>query len=142
MRRGDVALFSWSGSTTTADHAGLIAEVGGNAVRTIEGNTAIGDDNNGGEVMERVRKFDTIIGVCRPAYPGGDDSEYNLFKTHMQRYLSIAGTGDVHSDWAEEAVQAITERGIIKGDGVGNYGWQVPVTREAAAQIAYNMLNM
>ena len=38
-----------------------------------------------------------------------------------------------------EAVPAI-RKGIFAGDGAGNYGWQKPITREATAQIIYNLL--
>ena len=31
-------------------------------------------------------------------------------------------------------------KGIFAGDGAGNYGWQKPITREATAQIIYNLL--
>ena len=31
-------------------------------------------------------------------------------------------------------------RGLFAGDGAGNYGWQKPITREATAQIIYNLL--
>lgn len=33
------------------------------------------------------------------------------------------------------------EHGIFAGDGNGNYGWQKPITREAVAQIIYNVLH-
>ena len=55
------------------------------------------------------------------------------FGDYMKRYLSIAGTGDHPSAWAREAAEALKAAGVINGDGQGNYGWQKPITREAAA---------
>lgn len=51
---GDIVCFDWQGDGVH-DHVGLFKS--GNATRftTIEGNTAVGNDSNGGEVMERSR---------------------------------------------------------------------------------------
>jgi hypothetical protein len=140
FRRGDIALFTWSNNPEVAEHAGLIAEVGPNAVRTVEGNTSLTNDTHGGEVMARVRKNDAIIGVCRPAYPE-DDEGYGQFCAHMALYMRLAGTGGAHSAWADDAVKNLVAQGVFNGDGAGNYGWSLPITREAAAQIVYNALN-
>ena len=44
------------------------------------------------------------------------------------------------SAWAKEATDYCKRKGIFAGDGAGNYGWQKPITREATAQIIYNLL--
>ena len=61
------------------------------------------------------------------------------FGDYMKRYLSVAGTGDQPSDWARQAAQAMKAAGVINGDGQGNYGWQKPITREAAAVLLRNI---
>ena len=58
-----------------------------------------------------------------------------------EEITSVAGTGDNPSDWAREATEYCKEHGIFAGDGNGNYGWQRPITREAVAQIVYNILH-
>ncbi len=60
------------------------------------------------------------------------------FAEYMKRYLSVAGTGDMPSPWAIEAAEAMKTAKIINGDGQGNYGWQKPITREAAAVLLQN----
>jgi len=53
---------------------------------------------------------------------------------------SVAGTGDAPSKWAAEATAYCKRKGIFRGDGAGNYGWQRPLSVERAAQIIYNTL--
>ena len=64
--------------------------------------------------------------------PMGDELEMT-----KEELLRVAETGDSPSEWAKEATQWAKEKGIFNGDGQGNYGWQVPITREAVAVILY-----
>ena len=57
-----------------------------------------------------------------------------------KQLTSCADTGDTPSAWAKEATDYCKRKGIFAGDGAGNYGWQKPITREATAQIIYNLL--
>ena len=57
-----------------------------------------------------------------------------------KQLTSCADTGDNPSAWAKEATDYCKRKGIFAGDGAGNYGWQKPITREATAQIIYNLL--
>jgi hypothetical protein len=56
---GDLVCFDWDGGV--ADHVGLFQEwlagAEGSEFRTCEGNTSVGNDSNGGEVMERTRRI-------------------------------------------------------------------------------------
>ena len=54
-----------------------------------------------------------------------------------QELLSLRGTGDTPSDWAEKAAGWAKQTGLVCGDGNGNFGWQTPVTREALAVMLY-----
>lgn len=58
-----------------------------------------------------------------------------------KQLTSCADTGDNPSAWAKEATDYCKRKGIFAGDGAGNYGWQKPITREATAQIIYNLLD-
>lgn len=61
---GDIVFFDWNGDGRY-DHTGLFVKdngIGGEFT-TIEGNTAIGNDSNGGQVMERTRKYGNCIFV-------------------------------------------------------------------------------
>ena len=64
-----------------------------------------------------------------------EEEELDMTKDEL---MSVAGTGDQPSDWAREATEWAKNNGIINGDGMGNYGWQQPITREAFAVILHN----
>lgn len=66
---GDVVFFKFNTNNRWTNHVGLVKEVldGGLKIKTIEGNTSVGNDSNGGAVMERTRTAN-IVGYGRPAY--------------------------------------------------------------------------
>lgn len=51
-------------------------------------------------------------------------------------------TGDNPSPWAKESTEWAKEIGLFNGDGKGNYDWQKPLTREAAAVILHNFVRI
>jgi hypothetical protein len=59
-QKGDLVLYDWD-NDGTPDHVGLFTEwTSTTAFRTIEGNTAIGNNSNGGEVMVRDRSTSDV----------------------------------------------------------------------------------
>jgi hypothetical protein len=61
---GDIPLYNWDGGVP--DHTGIVASVmHGGVFEAIEGNTAIGNDSNGGEVMRRRRYASQVDGFLR-----------------------------------------------------------------------------
>ena len=69
-RYGDIVLFDW-GRDGVQDHIGLIEARNSDGTYTcIEGNTAVGNDSNGGEVMRRTRYLSQINMIIRPQYDG------------------------------------------------------------------------
>lgn len=67
-KKGDLVLFDWN-KDGRADHIGIIvAKNSDGTYKTIEGNTSIGNDSNGGEVMERKRNKSDILAFIRPKY--------------------------------------------------------------------------
>ena len=70
-RPGDVVIYDWH-DDGRPDHCGIIETAGGSTVVAIEGNTGIGNDSNGGEVMRRTRALGDILGAYRPAYEEDD----------------------------------------------------------------------
>lgn len=63
IRRGDIVFFDWAGSNHIAaiDHVGIVTDVNGRDILTIEGNTA-------DRCARRVRRQEEIVGYGRPAY--------------------------------------------------------------------------
>lgn len=65
-RPGDIAIFNWDGGRP--DHIGIVEEyLGDGQFHAIEGNTAVGNDSNGGEVMRRLRNVAQVNGFGRVA---------------------------------------------------------------------------
>jgi CHAP domain-containing protein len=50
---GDLVVFDWDGGLP--DHVGIVVRPTGRGIDTVEGNTAVGNDSDGGEVMRRSR---------------------------------------------------------------------------------------
>ena len=61
---GDIVFFKFSGSSRWTNHVGIVIEVNGNTLTTIEGNTSSdnkGSQNNGGMVAIRTRKINSSV---------------------------------------------------------------------------------
>lgn len=102
-REGDLILFDWDNTNPNdADHIGFIAARSDDGYYiTIEGNTAIGNDSNGGEVMER-RRSTGIRAIIRPKY----DSEPNKPIEEVAREVIAGKWGN-----GEERERRLTEAG-------------------------------
>lgn len=125
----------------TSYHTGLVVDVRGGRVYTVEGNTSSlpGVVENGGCVRNKDYPIGAsyIGGYGRPDYSIVGKDELDMTKDEL---LSCAGTGDNPSDWAKEGTEFCKEHGIFGGDGNGNYGWQQPITREAVACVIQRVL--
>ena len=119
-RPGDIAIFDFSGSNTRTEHTGIVIEVRGDSLYTIEGNTADGNDSNGGQVLTRLRPLRVVRGAVRPDY---DEEETSMDNTP--------------SGYAVEAVKWAKMNGILFGDVSGNLKLHDPVTREQAITFLY-----
>lgn len=62
VKPGDLVCYDWPGeSRGTADHVGFFEhKTGSSTFRAVEGNTAVGNDSNGGEVMRRDRNLSDV----------------------------------------------------------------------------------
>lgn len=66
---GDIVFFKWNASNYPCQHVGIVISVGGSSVVTIEGNTSINSNDNGGSVMKRQRpRNKSIVAYARPKY--------------------------------------------------------------------------
>ena len=68
LKPGDIVMFDFSGKKKITEHCGIVVEVNSDNIVTIEGNTAVGNDANGGAVMRRQRRLSLVTGACRPGY--------------------------------------------------------------------------
>ena len=139
LRRGDVVLYKFSRTAAAANHTGIVTYSSGAYLRAIEGNTSVGNDSNGGAVMERTRTLENVVGAYRPPFMEEKGLSYEDFERYMDRYLGIEGTCENHSEWATDAVEALKRLEIVRGSG-GDFGWQKPVTKETVAQMLWNYI--
>jgi len=66
VRPGDLAMYDWQGDGVS-DHIGICASIvqSSGDFTCIEGNTAVGNDSNGGQVMRRARNSRQVICFIR-----------------------------------------------------------------------------
>lgn len=145
---GDIVFFDFN-KNGTSDHVGLIVKYLGNGYyRTLEGNTGIGNNTNGGEVMYRKRHTSQISRIARPvykkvkakkktAYNGSDKaskvdlSKYPQLKLGSKgKYVKIAQKllgvkqDGVYGKITESAVKKYQKRQGLTVDGViGKKTW-------------------
>lgn len=111
---GDVVFFKFNTNSRWTNHIGLVESVNADgSINTIEGNTSVSSDDNGGSVMRRTRKSN-IVGYGVPKY----DSKSN---PHIVTSTTIRGI-DVSSyqgniDWKqvkESGIQFAILRSTLK----------------------------
>ena len=124
--------------TATADRVNSIAKALGVRVRFV-------DSVRGGTANAQVSGSDILVEKNNPnpvMFLLGHEW------THRMQELAPTEYRAFREAVAEEAQgearvlldQYCKRKGIFAGDGAGNYGWQKPITREATAQIIYNLL--
>lgn len=111
---GDVVIYDWGGDKVP-DHCGIVESAGAATVIAIEGNTAIGNNSDGGEVMRRSRATYQILGAIRPKYQE---------ETEVQQA----------EIWAKE-------NGIMNGYEDGEMHLDNVVTRRQLLLVLYRMYN-
>lgn len=127
---GDIVFFKYSTNSRRTNHVGLVVGVQGNNISTIEGNTSISSDDNGGAVMKRMRN-NHIVAYARPMY---DDAwctvakgDKNAFVTKLQHLLNqkFGAKLDEDGDAGD-----LTEMAIISAQG------QLGLTKDGVAGLA------
>lgn len=66
MEPGDLVLFDFARTGRVSTHCGILVSINGIKMEVVEGNTAIGNDTNGGTVMLRNRTTSQAIGAFHP----------------------------------------------------------------------------
>jgi len=68
---GDLVFFHFNTNARRTNHIGVVIGVRGDKLITIEGNTSINSDDNGGAVMKRERNRRHVVAFARPEYEEG-----------------------------------------------------------------------
>lgn len=77
---GYIVLFDWN-KNNSSDHIGIIEKKNSDGTyTTIEGNTSLSNNSNGGQVMRRTRKQSEISYICNPKYTETKDVEETVEK--------------------------------------------------------------
>ena len=77
-KAGDIVLFDWN-KNNSSDHIGIIEKKNSDGTyTTIEGNTSLTNNANGGQVMRRTRRQSEISWICRPKYTEKEDAKEKL----------------------------------------------------------------
>lgn len=88
---GDIVLFDWNGNNL-ADHVGFIVSKNSNGTyTTVEGNTSIASNDNGGNVMRRTRKLSEILMIIRPKYEQEQPKQTQKGEVKMYTYKNKTG---------------------------------------------------
>ena len=100
-RPGDIVFFHYSTNARRTNHVGIVIGVEGKIIRTIEGNTSVTSNDNGGSVMERMRNKN-IVAYARPKYSG------DVKKSNEEIALEV-----INGEWGTGVVrrQKLTQAG-------------------------------
>lgn len=74
---GDIVFFKFGTNNRWTNHVGIVTGIRGNEIETIEGNSSINSDDNGGSVMAR-RRSSHIVGYGRPKYSAQTEIQLNV----------------------------------------------------------------
>lgn len=75
---GDLVVFTFN-QKRTPQHCGIIEKADRGSVVSIEGNTSLTSDDNGGCVMRRTRSLSIVLGAYRPTFEEGVDMTIDEF---------------------------------------------------------------
>lgn len=94
---GDIVLFDWN-NNDDPDHIGLIEKKNSDgSYTTIEGNTGVGNDSNGGEVMRRVRYQSQISCIIRPKYSNENVNGEKVCEVELKQLSKGSKGSDVRT---------------------------------------------
>lgn len=66
-----------------------------------------------------------------------DEEFYKRFCESMSKYMQIGGTGDKPSAALKQDTEWAKQNGLFQGNGAGDYGWALPITRQAVAAVLH-----
>ncbi len=112
-RPGDIVFFKWNTSNYPCQHVGLVVSVGGSAIISVEGNTSINSNDNGGSVMKRSRpRNKSIVAYARPRYTN-TPTETQTATTSSKKTVDEVAREVIKGKWGSGADRrkALTEAG-------------------------------
>ena len=123
---GDLLFLRFSTKRTTPEHVGLLKEVrSGGTYVTIEGNTGLEDDANGGQVQQRVRYAWQVLAAYRPHYDKEDEMDIEKLTDDQlirlaERLQAALAKRPISATLAAEVDEAVA-MGITDGSGPNKF---------------------
>lgn len=111
---GDLICFDFNGNGQ-ADHIGLCTGANNKLVHTIDGNTGVGNEANGGAVMARSRDRKYIAAIIRPRYEEFENMTDDKFDEMMQRWLERQAAKKPTAPWQKEGLARAKAAGVTDG---------------------------
>lgn len=131
---GDIVIYAYG-------HTGIVESVKGKSMTVIEGNTAVGNNSDGGEVMRRTRRITDTLVFIRPFDGKGEDEmtvQELLEKMTDAEAYTLCQKAQRHAatlsppEWAEEEIAKAVKLGITDGETPMQF-----IPRYQAALMAY-----
>ena len=113
-RPGDLICFDFNGNGT-ADHIGLCESWDGKYVTTIDGNTGVGNEANGGAVMRRKRAKQYIVAVIRPKYEEVNEVTQEQFDKMMDDWMRRQAAKAPTAQWQRDGLKRAVAEGVTDG---------------------------
>lgn len=113
-KAGDLICFDFNGNGQ-ADHIGLCTGANNKLVHTIDGNTGVGNEANGGAVMARSRDRTYIAAVIRPRYEEVETMTDEKFDEMMGRWLAKQAGKKPTAPWQKEGLARAKAAGVTDG---------------------------
>ena len=136
-RLGDLVFFRFSGSGGP-EHVGIVEEIRGETLVTIEGNTGAGNDTNGGQVQRRQRQRRFVLGAYRPQYEE-ETMTQQQFDAMMEQWLERRAN-QAPGAFSAEARAWAESIGLIRGDAAGRKQYKSFCTREQLMTFLYRLM--
>ena len=110
---GDIVLFDWN-QNNSSDHIGIIESRNSDGSYVcIEGNTSVGNNSNGGQVMRRTRYQSQISWICRPKY--SEKSTVKPATSVVTNKLAVDGEWGKTTTRKTQMVLGTKSDGIVSG---------------------------
>ena len=113
-RPGDLICFDFNGNGT-ADHIGLCESFDGSQITTIDGNTGVGNEANGGAVLRRRRAKRYIVAVIRPKYEEVEEVTQEQFDKMMDNWMARQAAKAPTAQWQKDGLARAKAAGITDG---------------------------